>query len=102
MTRKHDTGGESNGHSRDPLTRSRTMRQHRERRRQGLRCLMIEISETQIDGLIRAGLLPAGVIMRAPSAVHFMSISTVYVSPPRVTRNAQEKCAGCDCRVIRH
>ena len=35
------------------------MRQHRERRRQGLRCLMIEISETQIGGLVRAGLLPA-------------------------------------------
>ena len=35
------------------------MRQHRERRQQGLRCLMIEISETQIEGLIRQGSLPA-------------------------------------------
>ena len=35
------------------------MRQHRERRRQGLRCLLIEISETEIEGLIRKGLLPA-------------------------------------------
>jgi hypothetical protein len=35
------------------------MRRHRERQRQGLRCLMIEISETQIEALIRQGLLPA-------------------------------------------
>ena len=35
------------------------MRQHRERRRQGLRCLLIEISEAEIEGLIREGLLTA-------------------------------------------
>ena len=35
------------------------MRHHRERRRQGLRCLMIELSEAEIGGLIREGLLPA-------------------------------------------
>jgi hypothetical protein len=35
------------------------MRQHRERRRQGLRCLLIEISEAEIEGLIRNGLLKA-------------------------------------------
>jgi hypothetical protein len=33
------------------------MRAHRERRRQGLRCLMIELRETEIDALIRKGLL---------------------------------------------
>jgi hypothetical protein len=33
------------------------MRLHRERRRQGLRCLMIELRETEIDVLIRKGLL---------------------------------------------
>ena len=33
------------------------MRLHRERRRNGLRCLMIELRETEIDGLIRRGLL---------------------------------------------
>jgi hypothetical protein len=33
------------------------MRLHRERRRQGLRCLMIELRETEIDALIRKGLL---------------------------------------------
>jgi hypothetical protein len=33
------------------------MRLHRERRRQGLRCLTIELRETEIDALIREGLL---------------------------------------------
>jgi hypothetical protein len=33
------------------------MRLHRERRRQGLRCLMIELRETEIDVLIGKGLL---------------------------------------------
>jgi hypothetical protein len=33
------------------------MRAHRQRRRQGLRCLMIELRETEIDALIRKGLL---------------------------------------------
>jgi hypothetical protein len=33
------------------------MRLHRERRRQGLRCLMIELRETEIDLLIAKGLL---------------------------------------------
>jgi hypothetical protein len=43
-----------------PLTRSPAaarMRLHRERRRQGLRCLMIELRETEIDVLISKGLL---------------------------------------------
>ena len=33
------------------------MRLHRERRRLGLRCLMIELRETEIDALVRRGLL---------------------------------------------
>ena len=33
------------------------MRLHRERRRDGLRCLTIELRETEIDALIRKGLL---------------------------------------------
>ena len=33
------------------------MRLHRERRREGLRCLTIELRETEIDALIREGLL---------------------------------------------
>ena len=33
------------------------MRLYRERRRSGLRCLIIELRETEIDALIRKGLL---------------------------------------------
>ena len=33
------------------------MRLHRDRRRRGLRCLTIELRETEIDALIRIGLL---------------------------------------------
>jgi hypothetical protein len=33
------------------------MRRHRERRRDGLRCVMVELRETEIDALIRKGFL---------------------------------------------
>jgi hypothetical protein len=33
------------------------MRRHRQRRRNGLRCLLIELRETEIDALIRMRLL---------------------------------------------
>ena len=39
------------------LTAAERMRLHRERRRQGLRCLMIELRETEIDVLVAKGLL---------------------------------------------
>ena len=45
----------------EPATRSAAaerMRRHRQRRRDGFRCLMIELRETEIDSLIRKGLLP--------------------------------------------
>jgi hypothetical protein len=35
------------------------MRRHRERRRDGLRCLTIELRETEIDALVRNGFLKA-------------------------------------------
>jgi hypothetical protein len=35
------------------------MRRHRERRRDGLRCLTIELRETEIDALARNGFLKA-------------------------------------------
>jgi hypothetical protein len=35
------------------------MRRHRERRRDGLRCLVIELRETEIDVLVQKGLLKA-------------------------------------------
>jgi hypothetical protein len=43
-----------------PATRSAAaerMRRHRERRRDGLRCLIIELRETEIDALARNGFL---------------------------------------------
>jgi hypothetical protein len=34
------------------------MRRHRERRRDGLRCLTVEIRESELDALVLRGLLP--------------------------------------------
>jgi hypothetical protein len=47
-----------------PATRSAAaerMRAHRQRRRDGLRCLTIELRETEIDALTRRGFLKADV-----------------------------------------
>ena len=35
------------------------MRRHRERRRDGMRCLWVELHEVELDALIRNGLLEA-------------------------------------------
>jgi hypothetical protein len=46
--------------SAEPATRTAAaerMRRYRQRRRDGLRCLIIELRETEIDDLIRKGLL---------------------------------------------
>ena len=43
------------GHHLSPV--AERMRRHRERRREGLRCLMVELRATEIDALIRRGLL---------------------------------------------
>jgi hypothetical protein len=46
----------------EPATRTAAaerMRRHRQRRRDGFRCLMIELRETEIDALITNGLLAA-------------------------------------------
>ena len=40
-----------------PSAAAQRMRLHRERRRHGLRCLTIELRETEIDALIRRGSL---------------------------------------------
>jgi hypothetical protein len=40
-----------------PSAAADRMRRHRQRRRDGLRCLVIELRETEIDVLIRKGLL---------------------------------------------
>ena len=42
-----------------PSAAAERMRRHRQRRRDGLRCLIIELRETEIDALIRKGLLTA-------------------------------------------
>ena len=38
---------------------ARRMRAHRQRRREGLRCVVVQLRETEIDVLIRKGLLQA-------------------------------------------
>ena len=46
--------------SAEPIARSpaaERMRRHRERRRDGLRCLTIELRETEVDALIHKGIL---------------------------------------------
>ena len=40
-----------------PIRAAERMRRHRERRREGLRCLFVELRETEIDALMRKGLL---------------------------------------------
>jgi hypothetical protein len=42
-----------------PSAAAERMRRHRQRRRDGLRCFMIELRETEIDRLIKNGLLAA-------------------------------------------
>jgi hypothetical protein len=39
-------------------TAAERMRRHRQRRRDGLRCFLIELRETEIDALMKKGLLP--------------------------------------------
>jgi hypothetical protein len=46
----------------EPTNRSpaaERMRLHRERRRAGMRCLTVEVRETEIDALVRKGFLKA-------------------------------------------
>ena len=40
-----------------PTPAALRMRRHRERRREGMRCLWIELRETELDAFVRAGLL---------------------------------------------
>ena len=40
-----------------PIPAAERMRRHRQRRRDGLRCLVIELRETEIDVLVQKGLL---------------------------------------------
>jgi hypothetical protein len=51
--------GEMTAHTTEPArsAAAERMRLHRERRRNGMRCLTIELRETEIDALIRNGFL---------------------------------------------
>jgi len=52
----------SDGPATPPIARSaaaRRMRAHRQRRREGLRCIVVQLRETEIDELIGKGLLQA-------------------------------------------
>ena len=40
-----------------PTPAAERMRRHRERRRDGMRCLWLELHETEIDALVQRGLL---------------------------------------------
>ena len=42
-----------------PSAAAERMRLHRERRRQGLQCIIVELRETEIEALVRRGLLKA-------------------------------------------
>ena len=42
-----------------PSAAAERMRLHRERRRQGLRCIIVELRATEIDALVHRGLLKA-------------------------------------------
>ena len=43
----------------NPTPAAERMRRHRERRREGMRCLWIELRDTEIDALVQHGLLSA-------------------------------------------
>ncbi len=42
-----------------PSPAAERMRRHHERRRDGMRCLRVELRDTEIDALVRKGLLSA-------------------------------------------
>ncbi len=42
-----------------PTPAAERMRRHRERRREGMRCLLVELHETEINALVQRGLLKA-------------------------------------------
>jgi hypothetical protein len=64
-----------------PLCRRRTHAPTRERRRQGLRCLTIELRKTEIDALVRMGFLRAE-MRNDVNAVTNARVPSVTVSVP--------------------
>jgi hypothetical protein len=76
------------------------MRLHRERRRRGLRCLMIELSETDVDALIRGGLLASKkrVTIGTPFSRRFIIISTEHWDRYRDAQQATDRLTIKDLR----
>ena len=57
MTNDSPLGQSNAGDAPAPSAAALRMRRHRERRRDGLRCVTIELRETEVSVLIRKGLL---------------------------------------------
>jgi hypothetical protein len=59
MAHQADTDVVAENPNRTRSAAAERMRAHRNRRRAGLRCVVVQIRETEIDALIRKGLLKA-------------------------------------------
>jgi hypothetical protein len=57
VTNDSHLGQSNDGDDPAPSAAALRMRRHRERRRDGLRCMTIELRETEVTALIRKGLL---------------------------------------------
>jgi hypothetical protein len=74
----------------EPVTRTAAaerMRRHRQRRRDGLRCLVIELRETEIDVLIRKGLLNLETRNDTSAIIDALCPPRSYTGVAIVTRN---------------
>ena len=89
-----------------PNLAAERMRRHRQRRRNGLRCFTVELRETEIDILIREGLLKAemrnhsSAIIEALYEFYMTHGISVVTHNSRPTRLTIEKLA-VDCLDVR-
>jgi hypothetical protein len=89
----HDAEMTANPPTAAPATRSAAaerMRRHRERRRDGLRCVTIELRETEIDALTRRGFLNA---VRVTTLIRSKQLYTNFLNAhwlKSVTRNGNK------------
>ena len=67
------------------------MRLHRDRRRRGLRCLMIQLRETEVDALIRRGLLEQETRTGTPFSRRCMVILTERWDRHRDAQHARDQ-----------
>ena len=68
-----------------PVSAAERMRRHRQRKRDGLRSLTIEVREAEIDALIRSGFLEKGSRNNANAVAQ--ALYRVFDRVFRVTRN---------------